>query len=111
MKRNLGILVPREKLPDWAQFLASLSDHPIIQDEQGTLRFQANPFVDYLYRKAPDLNGMVLLYQHGVGTRDQFMQLYRDLGYSLAGFYDVWGEVLDEMEGVAEVLTEKGGTL
>lgn len=61
------------------------------------LRYQLNRLVDWLATHI-NINEMWLLYQRGAWDRETFMQFYRDIGYSLAGFEDVWGEALDEME-------------
>ena len=109
MKQRKETLVPREELPVWAQFQASLSEHPIIRDEYGMFRYQLNPLTSWLLDHV-DLNEMCRLYQLGLWSRDVFMQFYRDIGYSLSGFEDVWGEELEEMdnEHKAEALAQEG---
>lgn len=90
--------VPQEDLPEWAQFQASLTTHPIILDEQGVLRYAANPLICWLQERV-SINDMWIAYaRSGAWTREQFMQFYRDIGYSLSGFEEVWGEELDKME-------------
>lgn len=89
--------VDKQSVPTWAQFQVSLSNHPIIRDDQGVLRYQENPLTCYLLEHV-SVNDMWLLYRRKAWSREQFMQFYRDIGYSLSGFEEVWGEVLAEME-------------
>ncbi len=97
MKYRQETLINREDLPEAYQFQASITSHPVIRDEQGVIRYQVNPLVEYLHEHV-SMNDMVLLYQRGAWSQEQFMQFYRDIGYSLSGFNEVWGEELDEME-------------
>jgi hypothetical protein len=91
-------IIPQSELPDWAQFQASLTTHPIVLDEQGVLRYVTNPLVRWLEDRV-SLNDMWIVYRRkGAWTREQFMQFYRDIGYSLSGFEEIWGEELAEME-------------
>jgi hypothetical protein len=91
-------IVPPSELPDWAQFQASLTTHTIVRDEQGILRYAINPLVRWLEDHV-SLNDMWIAYRRtGAWTREQFMQFYRDIGYSLNGFEEIWGEELEEME-------------
>ena len=91
-------IVPPSELPDWAQFQTSLTTHPIVRDEQGILRYAINPLTCWLENRI-DLNEMWIAYRRkGAWTREQFMQFYRDIGYSLNGFEEIWGEELDEIE-------------
>ena len=87
------------EMPEWARFQASLTDHPVVMDKHGVLRYKASPIHGWLCDHI-DLNEMSVAYQQGAFGRDEFMQFYRDIGYSLGGFEEIWGEELDEMEGV-----------
>lgn len=73
-----------------SRWLASLTNHPIIEDMQGTYRFMQRDFYHF-----HDMNQLAIQYHHGEIERDKFMQFYRDIGYSLSGYWDVWGEELD----------------
>ena len=97
MKQRKETPINREELPESYSFQASLIQHPIIQDEQGVIRYQLNPLVDWLQEHV-SLNDMWRLYQHGAWSREAFMQFYRDIGYSLSGFEEVWGTDLDILE-------------
>lgn len=101
MKKELREEIPvnREDLPEWAHFQASLSQHPIVRIE-GVLRYKVNPMMRWLSDHV-DLNEMWIAYRQGAWDRDTFMQFYRDIGYSLGGFEEIWGEDLDEMEETA----------
>ena len=72
------------------RWLADLSDHPVIIDDQGTYRFrQTKNYLDY------NLNQMSVDYQNGMMTREEYMQFNRDIGYSLDGYWDIMGDELD----------------
>lgn len=89
--------VSREEIPETVRFSALLTDHPIIRDEAGVLRYKRNPLVCWLQEHI-DLNEMWKAYGQGTWSREAFMQFYRDIGYSLSGFEEVWGEELDALE-------------
>ena len=93
--------VKREDLPEWARFAANLTDHPIIQDEQGIFRYKKNPMIRWLCDHI-DLNDMWRAYRNEGWDTKTFMQFYRDIGYSLGGFEEIWGDELDEMESLVE---------
>jgi hypothetical protein len=95
--------IKREDVPGIWQFQVSLTDHPVSRDEQGVLRYEKNPLTCWLEERI-NLNEMWQAYRRGrlrirTGwTRDQFMQFYREIGYSLQGFEEVWIDELEEME-------------
>lgn len=97
MKPRQETPIAREDVPEYYQFQASITTHPIIRDEQGVIRYKRNTLIYYLYERI-SINDMVLMYQRGAWERDVFMQFYRDIGYSLSGFAEVWGDELDKME-------------
>lgn len=75
---------------DGCRWLASLSDHPVVIDDKGTIRFrETKNFFDY------DLNQMSVDYQQGRITREDYMQFNRDIGYSLSGYWEILGDELD----------------
>lgn len=89
----------REQLPEWAQFQAKITTHPIIQDKDGVFRYQSNRLVRWLFGTGNlDLNAMRVAYFHSAFSKEEYMQFYRDLGYSLSGFDEVFSEELSEME-------------
>lgn len=92
-------IIERKDIPEHYQFSVSLTSHPVVEDKHGVLRYQKNPLIAYLQEQA-DLNEMWIIYRkYHTWTQEQFMQFYRDIGYSLHGFEEIWGEALDEMEG------------
>lgn len=82
--------------------LLGLDKHPFGLDEHGTLRFEStdtNSKVWQRYRElggseenTGDLNTLWIEFAHKKFTLDEMMQFYRELGYSLCGFVDVWSE-------------------
>lgn len=89
-----------EDIPKHLQFAASLTDHPIILDGSGIYRYQARPIILWLWQQI-DLNMMWAVfspYLNEPKVRDDLMQFYRDIGYSLHGFEEVFAEELDKME-------------
>ena len=81
-----------EKLPDYYQYQASLSKHRIIKTKSGVIRYEKLNYAENL-----DLNGMWARYQNGELTRDYMMQFYRDIGYSIDGYEDIWGGEMEKM--------------
>ena len=66
-------------------------DHEIIKDDTGTIRWKMNSDV----RKVMDRNSMnditILLELLGYGKNSEvYRKLYRDIGYSLSGYYEVF---------------------
>jgi hypothetical protein len=91
-------IISKKDLPEEYRFQASLTNHPIIRDEHGVIRYQRNPLVCWLQEHS-DLNAMWIAYRrHHSWSTEAFMQFYRDIGYSLSGFEEVWGEELDKLE-------------
>lgn len=84
------------KIPKWAQFQASLSDHPLVLTD-GILRYEPNRLVQWL-RDHVDLNDMWIAFERGAFPQEEFMQFYRDIGHTLAGSEEIWGDVLDELQ-------------
>jgi hypothetical protein len=67
-------------------------NHPIVEDENGLLRWQANPYVRNCIGETISLNDLIpLLYSLGYDKNSEvFRKLYRDLGYSLYGYWEVF---------------------
>ena len=84
-------------IPDWAQFQASLSPQQVWFDCFDSLRYKSKPIIGWLSDHI-DLDEMWTAYRDGKFSRDEFMQFYRDIGYSLGGFAEVWGDDLEKME-------------
>ena len=66
-------------------------NHEIIEDEQGTLRWRENVKVNRLVDKL-NLNDLwVLFYSMGIDKNSEhFRKLYRDMGYSLYGYWEIF---------------------
>ena len=87
-------LIERSKLPtSYARMMKTEThhDHVIIEDEAGTLRWKKDPFI----RRFTDdcsLNDIVQgFYSKGNDKNtESYRELYRKMGYSLSGYYDVF---------------------
>lgn len=66
-------------------------NHDIIKDEDGTLRWKENPAVNQLLKNI-SLNDLCpLLHVLGYGKNSEvYRKLYRDMGYSLFGYWEVF---------------------
>jgi hypothetical protein len=97
--------ISKEEIPEWAQLQTSLSTHLIIEDEHGIYRYEQNKLVNWLWESGNlDLNAMRVAYVHGAFSRDEYMQFYRDMGYSLSGFEEVFD---DELNAIEEEIEQK----
>jgi hypothetical protein len=67
-------------------------DHKIIEDESGTLRWEVNPATRFLVDEVTDLNNTVMkLYGKGHDKNSElYRKLYRDIGYSLYGYWEIF---------------------
>lgn len=62
-------------------------------DEHGVLRYKKNKLICWLYDTLQiDMNVLWIAYQEGLFSREEFQQFYRDIGYSVDGYRDVWEE-------------------
>ena len=66
------------------------TDHPVILDSKGVYRWKANPLIQWIADRI-DLNEMNIAHEKGMFSREDLKQFYRDMGYSLCGFADIWG--------------------
>jgi hypothetical protein len=66
-------------------------NHEIIEDEQGTLRWKEDEQVSRLVDKL-NLNDLwALFYSMGIDKNSEhFRKLYRDMGYSLYGYWEIF---------------------
>jgi len=65
-----------------------------IIDNQGVQRFQKNNLYGYLINSGMvDLNELSCAYQNGSFTREEYMEFYRGIGYSVSGFCDIFDDV------------------
>jgi hypothetical protein len=66
-------------------------DHEIIRDDSGVLRWKENHQATRLLKRV-DFNDLVMLF-HSLGydkNSEVFRKLYRDIGYSLSGYWEVF---------------------
>lgn len=77
----------------------------IVEDSHGTWRFIENGLTSYLRgmlsdNKIYDLNKMRLDSFDNKFTTREYIWYYMDMGYSLCGYYEVWGDCIDKVLGV-----------
>lgn len=96
------------QLPTHLRFTASLTKYPLIKDAASVVRFRAQPVVRWLLGRAEsgvktDMNDICLA---GFEQED-LMEFYRLIGYSIAGFEEVFCEELDKLEKAARRAARK----
>ncbi len=66
-------------------------NHEIIQDEHGSFRWKENPSVNKILERI-SLNDLCpLLYHLGYDKNSEvYRKLYRDIGYSLSGYWEIF---------------------
>lgn len=66
--------------------------HETIIDENGTQRFPTNRVIRYLIDSHPhvDLNALWHMMDSGMISRDELMQFYLQIGYSVTGFEELF---------------------
>lgn len=66
-------------------------DHLIEKDEHGTLRWVENPTVRKMVDKIGLNDIIIFLYNLGYGKNSEvFRKMYRDMGYSLYGYWEIF---------------------
>lgn len=67
-------------------------EHVIIKDQHGTIRWKANPDVRHFIDEKISLNDLCpLLHCLGYGKNSEvYRKLYRDMGYSLSGYWEIF---------------------
>lgn len=103
--------VPPEDWPESLLWQAQFAkDHPVYRDQENVLRYEPNPLIMWMLEHANgqiSLNDMWIAFLRGdTFTRDEFMEFYRDIGYSLSGFDEIWGKYIGEHE-IDEELFER----
>jgi len=84
-------VVERHEIPVRYKSQIALSDHSIIRDEDGTYRYKRNRLVVYLFMKSGlDVNHLVDLAENEMVSAEELMQFYRDKGYTLCGFEEIF---------------------
>lgn len=95
-------------IEDYAEIFNKEShhEHRVIEDEHGTLRWEADPTVTKTLEKI-NLNDLWLLFMKMGLTKNSepVRKLYRDMGYSLSGYWEIFywevnNEEADEYDGV-----------
>lgn len=83
-----------------------LSNHPIIKDENGELRYKKNPLIRFLLDNGKiSLNDLWNNFDNlDNATIDDMMELYRGIGYSLDGFEDIFWDkgMREKFQKIAE---------
>ena len=66
-------------------------DHPVIEDEQGTVRWKSDPAVREVLDRV-NLNDIwMLFFKMGLTKNsEEVRKLYRDMGYSLSGYWEIF---------------------
>lgn len=88
---------------DYAEIFNSESHHKhrVIEDENGTLRWEEDPVVRRLINNIGLNDLWVLFMKMGLTKNSEEMRkLYRDMGYSLSGYWEIfYWEVNNEEAG------------
>ena len=92
--------------------MLGLDNQPFGLDENGTLRFESNDTDSKIWKRykelkgsedeTGDINTLWKEYFEGKFTMDEMMQFYREIGYSLCGYVDVWSERFYGVEDAKE---------
>lgn len=85
---------------EYGDLLAWFPDHPV-KYYNGAVRWVHSPLMRWISDQAI-LNDMCVAAQQEVFGLDEYMKFYRDIGYSLSGFVEVFGETLWPREDDAE---------
>lgn len=67
-------------------------EHPVIEDEHGTVRWKEDKVVSGLFKKDINLNHLWMLFMRMGLTKnsEEVRKLYRDMGYSLSGYWEIF---------------------
>lgn len=85
----------RIEIPEGARFQVGLTSHQIVEID-GVLRYKESQLMSWLCGHV-NLNDMRIAYDRGKFSLGEYMQFYRDIGYSLCGFEEIFGEELEAM--------------
>lgn len=95
-------------IEDYAEIFKKESHHVhrVIEDEHGTLRWEADPVVNEIVDRV-NLNDLWLMFMKMGLTKNSepVRKLYRDMGYSLSGYWEIFywdvnNEAAEEYDGV-----------
>lgn len=67
-------------------------NHEIIRDQNGTVRWKADPFIEGMITNTVNLNDLWYIF-HKMGltkNSEEVRKLYRDMGYSLSGYWEIF---------------------
>lgn len=67
-------------------------NHEIIRDQNGTVRWKADPVIEGMITKTVNLNDLWYIF-HTMGltkNSEEVRKLYRDMGYSLSGYWEIF---------------------
>ena len=81
---------------DLLLFLNQLELTPVVINDKGRYRFQTKPIMRYLCDNI-DLCEMWCNFHEDKFSLKEYVQFYMDIGYSLCGFEEVWGDTMDEV--------------
>jgi hypothetical protein len=94
----------RERFQDSYGDVLSDSSHPVYLDDNGILRWVPNDAVRWLVDLCRELrekdvfpyggmlNAMAVADQTGKLNHEDYMEFYRDMGYSLSGFLEIFAD-------------------
>lgn len=81
-------------------------EFPLVEDDHGTLRFPENPIINDLLDAPGSGLDMNEIWRRGY-DREHLMAFYRDIGYSLFGFWEVFGWDMNTEDPVEILLDGK----
>jgi len=92
-------ILKKEEIPECYNDHLLLSAHPIVMTDIGTIRYKTNNAIRWCCDHI-DLNEMCIAFNYGAFTEEEYMQFYRDIGYSLCGFEEIFGDAMDRLLGI-----------
>lgn len=76
--------------------LAEIFHHEVVEDRHGTWRWKENRLISHLLEGASrgglDLNQLYMDLMKGIYTVEERMKVHMQMGYSLSGFGEVFGQ-------------------
>lgn len=102
---------------NYAEIVSCFPQAQIIRNDDGIVRFRENKLMRFFcdagkgemvsfdpykeapaeFSGAPTLNDIVKKYYNGSFSMEELMLFYQDIGYSLSGYLDIFGEEIDLM--------------
>ena len=95
----------------YAKLVALFPNATFICDDNGVYRFQTKPLMRWICDRMSEdfeymwmrnrvecpcsLNSMAKAYHRKEFSLEEYMQFYMNIGYSLSGFYEVFGDEID----------------